>query len=275
MAGQLIRLPGVTAAAAAGAPRIIMTAPDAVAAKIASLRHVVSARSMTALAGGGVSGRCRLTGQPLTPMGAGADRWQIVTVGGREGLYSGPAASGGQGVAASIALPAGSLTRSYTVVAACSLDSADRLGNYLTNFILGFDGGAPTRRVFRAYGMQYAVVDVRNKLVTGSGEFTSVSEEIPATDWGIFVADYNHETRVISLSMNDADTFTQATETVATPTPSAAAVLEIGYRNSNNSLRNSKVGDVYTFSESLLSTELGASQLKALVGELKTYYSIA
>lgn len=275
MAGQLIRLPGVTAAAASGAPRIIMTAPDAVAAKVASLKHVVSARSMTALTGGGVAGRCRLTGQPLTPMGAGADRWQIVTVGGREGLYCGPAASGGQGVAASIALPPGSLTRSYTVVAACAVDSADRLGNYLTNFILGFDAGAPTRRVFRTYGLQYAVVEVRNKLVTGSGEFTSAAEDLPGSEWGVFVADYNHETRVISLSINDADTFTQITETLATPTPSAAGVLEIGYRNSNNSLRNSKVGDVYTFGESLLSTVLGASQLKSLVAEMKTYYSIS
>lgn len=275
MAGQLIRLPGVTAAAAAGAPRIIMTAPDAVAARIASLKHVVSARSMRALNGGGVEGRCRLTGQPLTPMGINTDRWQIVTVGGREGLYSGPAASGGQGAAASLALPPGSLTQSYTLVGAFAWEAADRAGNYLTNFVVGFDGAVATRRAFRAYGQQYSVVEGRNSIATGSGEFTSIYEPIPLTEWGIFVADYNHATRVISLSVNDADTFTQRTETVATPTPSAAAYLELGYHNSNNALRNSKIGDLYTFSESLLSTELGAAQLKQLVAELKTYYAIA
>ncbi|WP_409313692.1 hypothetical protein [Pseudomonas putida] len=275
MAGQLIRLPGVTAAAATGAPRIIMTGPDAVAAQIASLKHVVSARSITPLSGGGVSGRCRLTGKPLIPMGVNIDRWQVLTLGGREALYSGPAASGGQGAAASIALPAGSLTQSYTAVGAFAWDSADRAGNYLTNFVVGFDAGTPTRRLFRAYGQQYATVEAQNNLATGSGEFTSVYEPIPLTEWGIFVADYNHETRVISLSINDADSFTQRTETVATPTPSADAYLEIGYHNSVNALRNSKFGDLYTFSESLLSSALGAAQLKALVAEMKTYYSVA
>lgn len=275
MAGQLIRLPGVTAAAAAGAPRIIMTGPDAVAAQIASLKHVVSARSMTPLSGGGVSGRCRLTGKPLIPMGVNIDRWQVLTLGGREALYSGPAASGGQGAAASIALPAGSLTQSYTAVGAFAWDAADRAGNYLTNFVVGFDAGAPTRRLFRAYGLQYATpVEARGTMATGSGEFTSVYESIPTTEWGIFVADYNHETRVISLSINDADSFTQRTETVATPTPSADAYLEIGYHNSVNALRNSKVGDLYTFSESLLSSALGAAQLKQLMAELKAYYSV-
>ncbi|NQD72910.1 hypothetical protein [Pseudomonas sp. CM27] len=275
MAGQLIRLPGVTAAAAAGAPRIIMTAPDAVAAKVASLKHVVSARSMTALSGGGVTGRCRLTGKLLVPMGVDVARWQILTLGGKAALYSGPAASGGQGAAASIALPPGSLTQSYTAVGAFAWDAADRAGNYLTNFVVGFDAGAPTRRLFRAYGQQYATVEARNSLATGSGEFTSVYEAIPLTEWGIFVADYNNDTRVISLSINDADSFTQRTETVATPTPSADAYLELGYHNSVNALRNSKIGDLYTFSESLLSTELGAAQLRELVAEMKTYYGIA
>ncbi|EKT4477477.1 hypothetical protein QEL91_003177 [Pseudomonas putida] len=278
MAGQLIRLPGVTAAAAAGAPRIVMTAPDAVAAKIASLKHVVSARSMTALSGGGVAGRCRLTGEVLTPAGANIDRWQIVTLAGREALYSGPAASGGQGAAASILLPAGSYTESFTLVSAFAWDAADRAGNYLTNFIVGYpDPASPTTTscTLRAWGQQYATESARNRVATGTKSTGSVTKVIPETTWGVFVCDFNAETRRISLSINSGDVFDQVVETGSVTALAEGAFLEIGYRYSNNALRNSKFGDLYTFDESLLSTELGAVQLKELVAELKTYYSIA
>ncbi|MNE93518.1 hypothetical protein D3C80_1913770 [compost metagenome] len=78
----------------------------------------------------------------------------------------------------------------------------------------------------------------------------------------------------MSVSVNQAVTFTVATMP-ASYTPASGSYIEVGYHIDASSIRNSKLGDLYTFSDSLLKTELGKSQLAELMAALKTYYSIA
>jgi len=50
--------------------------------------------------------------------------------------------------------------------------------------------------------------------------------------------------------------------------------LEIRYRLDAPRFRNSKVSDLYTFSDSMLQTNPGKNQLAELVAALKIYYAI-
>ncbi|WP_339545152.1 hypothetical protein [Pseudomonas sp. RA_35y_Pfl2_P32] len=266
MAGQMIVLP-ITVAAAAGAPRIDMSIPDFIAGKVGSLKHVVSARSLTAAPGGGVAGRCRATGLPLIPRGASAATLALYEIAGKAALgINGPGSAG-------LGLPADSLTSSFTFVMAISLNSADALGTYPINFLSGFDAaGTYISALTRAYGIAASLN--ANKIGANTGTLgTFAFATPPSGNWGVLVVDYNNATRVLSVSVNQAATFVAVTMP-ASYAPPAGSYVEIGYHIDTSSIRNSKMGDLYTFSDSLLRTELGKAQLTDLVAALKAEYSI-
>ena len=267
MAGQMIVLP-ITVAAAAGAPRVNMNAPDAIAGKVASLKHVVSARSFVAAPGGGVSGRCRATGLPLIPKGALAANLALYEIAGKAALGINGSGSAGLG------LPADSLTSSFTFVMAINLNSADAQGTSLINFLSGFDStGTYISGLTRAYGTGSSLNG--NKIGANTGTLgTWAFAALPTSNWGVVVVDYNNATREMSISVNQAATFVATTMPVSY-SPPAGSYLEIGYHIDASSIRKSQMGDLYTFNDSLLRTELGKTQLSNLVDALKVDYSIA
>jgi hypothetical protein len=267
MAGQMIVLP-ITVAAAAGAPRVNMNIPDAIAGKVASLKHVVSARSLVTVPGNGVSGRCRATGLPLIPKGASAANLALYEIAGKAALGINGSGSAGLG------LPADSLTSSFTFVMAINLNSADALGTYPINFLSAFDtAGTYLSGLTRAYGL--ASSTYANKIGANTGTTGTWAFATPPTgSWGVVVVDYNNATRVLSVSVNQAATFVAATMP-ASYVPPAGAYVEIGYHIDASSIRNSKMGDLYTFNDSLLRTELGKAQLADLVAAMKADYGIA
>lgn len=269
MFGQMVVLEGVTAAAAPGAPRINMNAPDIIATKIATLKHALGAREISPAPGGGVVGRCRWTGAPLIPKGSAAANLAVSEVSGRLGLGINGAGAAG------MALPAGSLTTSYTLVAAVNLAAADVAGGLIVNYLSGFDAADGYLSVLqRSYGVTNAGTN-KGKLCSSplaGGNFAATV--LPAAGWAIFVVDYDNATRVASVAINQASAF----DTLTMPgsfSPPPGAFIEAGYHLDSNSLRSSKLGDLYTFSDSLLKTDLGKSQLTELVAALKTYYAIA
>ncbi len=271
MAGQILVLPDVTVAAAGGAPKIYMNAADMSALKIGPLlKHVVSARSLEAAAGGGVVGRCRNSGQSLIPKGAGQASLGVTMLAGREAL-------GVTSGTAGLALPAGSLTNSFTYVTAVHLGATDIAGLTAINFLSGFDvSDTYIMAALRYYGQSFA------SPTTSADKFTS---QAPSTSgaiaaapgalagWNVVVVDFNNDTKVLSVSVNQVTTFTAVLKSAAAAF-APTSYLEVGY-HPGTTLLNSKFGDLYTFSDSLLKTALGKSQLAELVAALKIYYAIA
>jgi hypothetical protein len=268
MTGLRIVLNTVDSKAPASAPKVAMNAPDSVAAKIATIKHSVSARSLKSVSGGGVSGRCRVTGKVLTMKGVNQNNLQLVDVAGRRALGLSAVLYAG------LALPPDSLTPSYTFVTALYLDTADYAGSLTMNFLSGFDAAdAYQNMLLRYYGSTNGSnPNILRTATAGSGAAANLSTMSPG--WHIVTVDYNNATRLLSLSIDQVATF--ATATMAAPlAPAAGAYVEIGYHLGAEGLKNSKVGDLYTFSASMRSTELGQNQLAELVAAMKTYYAIA
>ena len=270
MAGQLIVLPGVTVAASAGVPRINMNAPDTIASKISTLKHVVSARTLTAVAGGGVSGRCRVTGALLTPKGAQAASLGLADVAGKIGLGISGAGGGG------LALPVGSLTSSFTMVMAIARAAADIAGGGVINFLSGFSGDDTLYSMLaRYYGATSSTTARQNNVAASTGVVGNAAQVVmPSGAWDVVVVDYDAASRLISIAVNQAALFNSVTMS-APLVPPAGSYVEIGYHVDSNGLRNSKVGDLYAFNDSLLRTDFGKGQLSALVAAMKTFYAIA
>lgn len=268
MAGQLIVLPGVTAAASANAPRISMNGADSVAAKIATLKHAISARSLTNLPGGGVSGRCRVTGLPLIPKGSTPANLSVTEVAGKKALAAGSASG--------LALPAGSLTSSYTMVLALAVSSADAASSTPFNALSGFDGSDTyTAVLLRNYGAASSAPNTNNLMTAGPVSTTDnvARTSRPSGAWAIVVLDFDRSSGVASIAVNQTSSFTTAQRSTW-PAISSGSYTEIGYHLTSG-LGSSKAGDLYTFEESLLASDLGRSQLAELVSALKTAYSIA
>jgi hypothetical protein len=269
MAGQLIVLPGVNAAASAGAARIDMNSADNIAARIGTLKHAVSARSIVNVASGGVSGRCRATGAPLISKGANQTALSVVTIGGKPGLGLSSA------LAAGLALPAGSLTNSFTHVLSTYIGAADVASSSFLNLLSGFD----SVDTYISYGLRYygqtATGGRADRFVSQAP--SAVSPEVSAlrstTGWNVVVIDYNNDTRLLSISVNQTSSFATATKG-ASASFDVGSYLEIGYHLSINKLVDTKVGDLFTFSDSLLRSSIGASSLAALVAAIKTDYAI-
>lgn len=271
MAGQIIILPGVTAASGASTPRIDMTAADRIAAKMPGLKHVVSARSLTALPTGGVSGRCRSTGRELIPKGV-TNALRITEIDGKKAL--GLTAV----LAAGLALPPGSKSASYTTVCAVRIGQAD-IDSVTSSTSPMLISGSSSDDVMNLNVLQYfGAAGTPPNIFTARGSTASspfAQAVRPSGTWSIVIVDYNNDTKTVSLSVNQADTFATSVKSVA-HTPGANDYIEIGnHSNSTSSLRVSSVGDLFTFNASLRGTALGLQQLKELVAALKAEYSIA
>lgn len=269
--GQIIVLSGVTSAAPASAPKIEMNAADLVAVKIASLKHVVSAKALTPLPAGGVSGRCRATGQALVPKGT-ISALEVSTIGGKKGLGIG---SSGTAVAG-LALPAGSFPASYTAVMAINVGALSMANSGATNFLSAFDSPDTWTAQMLRYNGSGASGTAENKFATrGNNTAGIVIESVRiAGNWNIVVVDYNNATRLASLGVNVTGGFATITSPAAR-TPAPTEYLELGYHLSNSSLKDSKVGDLYLFDTSLASTSAGLIQLADLVAAMKADYGVA
>ena len=271
MFGQIIVLSSVTAAAGASAERIDMTDADLVAAKISGLKHVVRARSLIALPDGGVSGRCQATGLPLVPKGL-VTALAISEVAGKKALGLSSVQAAGLG------LPAGSATASYTAVLVVSVAAADVASGspsaspiFLSSMTAADALVASAAQYYGTSGTPPNIFAARGS--NAASPFVSVPK--PETTWAVLVVDYNDTTRVVSLAVNQADTFATATKTAA-HLPGAGGYFEIGaHVNATASLRASKVGDLYLFEGSPLSSELAKTQIVDLVAALKAEYGIA
>lgn len=266
--GQIIVLAGVTSGAPPSAPRVDMNIVDLVAVKIGSLHNVISARSLSAVTGGGVTGRCRATGAALVSKGT-ASALQLTEVGGRPALWLGAAGT----ASAALALPPGSVTESYTAVMAVSTGPISIAATFPTNFLAGFDGETWSVQALRHYGAPAA--GSQDVFATRGNDEVGPYVEAPRVpgNWNIVVVDYNNDTRIASIAVNSVASFGTVAVT-AGRVPAPTEYFEIGYHLSNSGLRDSKVGDLYTFSDSLLKTDFGKAQLAELVAKMKIYYSI-
>lgn len=271
MAGQIIILPGVSAAASGGAARIDMTAADQIAARMSNLKHVVSARSLTSVAGGGVSGRCRATGLSLVPKGT-ATALKLFDVAGKRALGLSNIFAAGLG------LPAGSQTPSYTAVMTVNIGQADIDSAVISTspILLGGSNAADVVNLnvlqyFGAGGTPPNVFTAR-----GSDAVNPFASAVrPGGAWVVAVMDFDNTTKTVSLAINQAATFATALKTTE-HAPAVDDYVEIGnHSNATSSLRSSKVGDLFLFGDSVLSSALGKSQLEDLVEALKAEYGIA
>lgn len=267
--GKYITLDGVVSAAPASAPRIDMNAADLAAVKILPLKHAISARSMQQVPAGGVTGRCRATGGVLTPRGTNLTDLKIFDIAGRKclGMNSGAGAAG-------LGLPAGSFTSSYTYVAAIYLDAVDFNSTSILNFISGFNiSDAYTAVNLRYYGSLRAGAQSNSLRAAVDTAGPTVALTTMSAGWHIVIVDYDNPLRKLSLAIDQTVTPTVGTMTTDLNPPSGS-YIELGYHAGAEGLLHSKVGDVYTFTDSLLKTDLGKEQLAALVAALKTVYGI-
>ncbi|MBW0236359.1 hypothetical protein [Pseudomonas sp. D1HM] len=271
MYGQIVILPGVTAAAGASAERIDMTASDLIAAKIPGLKHMVSARSLTALPGGGVSGRCQATGAPLVPKGL-VTALAISEVAGKKALGLSSVQAAGLG------LPAGSATASYTAVMVVSVAAADVASGSPSAAPIFLSSMTAADALVASAAQYYGTSGSPPNIFAARGSNTAspfVSVPKPETTWAVLLVDYNDTTKVVSLAVNQAKTFATATKTVA-HTPGTGGYFEIGaHVNATASLRASKIGDLYLFEGSLLTNALARTQISDLIAVLKAEYIIS
>lgn len=177
---------------------------------------------------------------------------------------------------AGLALPPGSLTNSYTLVMAVALGADDIASATSVNLISGFvQPETYNSAALRYYGTPAA--DPRTDRFITIGPSTTGTETYAgrvAGPWSVVVVDYNNDTRTLSISVNQAVTFNSVVKGAAADQP-ADAYLEIGYHLATLGIRNSKVGDLYTFSDSMLKTDLAKAQLGELVAAMNNYYGIS
>lgn len=269
MSGQVIRL-DIEVDAASSAPRIDMTPADVIAAKISSLKHVVSPRELKAVATGGVAGRCRSTGLSLIPKGTQATALTLSDVAGKRALGLSAA-----GAVASLALPAGSMTDSYTLVIAVNTNPLDLVSGAPVNYLSGFNGSdAYTSATLRYYGAAAAPPRTSRFVTIGpSTTGTETFADHSSEGWVVLVVDFDNNTRQLSIAANQTEIFEVVTKG-ASVSQDPGAYFEIGYHVSGIGLRSSKVGDLFTFGESLLANSFGRGQLADLVSAMKDDYGI-
>ena len=274
MPGQLIILPGVTAGATTQVERIEATAADLAALRIQGLKHVVSARALSNVAAGGVSGRCRKTGGLLTPMGTGASLLTVATLAGHKALTGiSPYTQ-----AAGLALPAGSATASYCAVFAALIGSVAKADTG-TSMLLSSYRSAGTIRAYMARYRPASSAAING--VTSSGGYNTNSgpvaipdASVPANTWGIYVVDFDDATKTARIASNTATPYD--TETLAdNHVIDEDSVVQIGYSLGTSGLRDCGVGDVYLFDRSMIGATATQSKIGTLIAALKTQYGIA
>lgn len=269
VSGQVIVLP-MTVAAAASAPRINMTAAELAAVKIEALKHIVSPRYLSSLPAGGVEGRCAVTGQLLTTKGTQPTTLVLSDVDGNRALGLTSTAA-----LASLALPAGSQTNSYTLVFAVNTSAADRASASPVNYLSGYSGAdVYNSATLRFYGSAAAAPRTSRFISVGpSSTGTETFFDHAAAGWAVVIVAYDNDTRVLSIAVDQVETFNTVLKG-ATAAQDANAYFEIGYHLSGIGLRTSKVGDLFSFDKALVSTTFGREQLSELVVALKAQYGI-
>lgn len=269
MAGQLIILPGVSSGASNGGARIDMTTADQIAARMPDLRHLVSARTLKVAVGGGITGRCRNTGAVLTNVGAGASSLTIKQLASRPAI-----ALTSTGVSAAVALPAGSATASYAVVAAVYMGNDSSTSAAVTNWLNTIKGGALLAAAVRSYGAAGGFKPGMTVACGGDGSTpTADIASPPPNAWAIFSVDWNDDTGVVSVSINGGAPVT-ATKTTK-HLVDATTTFTMGYQLSGSGLRDSGIGDLYLFGASQQGSSYGRGRIADLVAALKSHYGIA
>jgi len=269
MIGQYIELSGVRAPAGALAPRIDMTDTDLTALSIPGLKHVVAPRTFAAVAGGGITGKCRMTNQALVTKGS--QTALLVRVVANKPALAISVTSAGQ---VGLALPEGSLTESYTILAMVNIGAAALAQSSPCNLISGFDAAntwvANPLRYNGAGGTPADGFSARG----GDTLSTYASVARVPGEWSLLVIDYNNATRVTSIGINSSTALAKTTKPSGR-VPAATDALEIGYHLSASSLRDCAIGDVFVFGTSVLSSEFGAEQIAGLAAKMKAEYGVA
>lgn len=256
--------------ASPSAKRIDMNAADGIAVKIASLKHVASPRTFVMKPGGGIEAKCRLTSNPMVTKGS-STALQVEIVAGKPALAVNIASAGRVG----LAFPEGSLTASYTIVALVNVSDVAAATPDPSNLLDGFDSAANwVSNPLRYNGAGATPADSFSCRGADTSPANVPSMSRAAGPWCIVVVDWNNISRKASVGVNSATAIASATRP-GTRTPSPTDYLEIGYHLSTSGLRGTRIGDVFTFSSSLLSTPLGVQQATALVEALKNEYGIA
>ena len=137
--GQQIVLP-IQAPNAPGAVKLNISPADRIVTGMSFIHRAMQPKSLTALSGGGVSGYCRASGEPLIQKGADPSVLKLEIVGGKPAL----AFSNYFGVG-SLAFQPGSASKSYTQVIVVNVsDPTDRV-----NFLFSYTDETPIASVLR------------------------------------------------------------------------------------------------------------------------------
>lgn len=266
--GQYLQL-DIDSAAPASAPRLNMSAADVIAASDGNLRHAAIIRNMLNVTqtGGGVIAYDQVTGKPMVSKGS-ATALQIESVYGKPALAINVASAGLVG----LSFAEGSLPENYTMVVPVVVGPTASATATVSGILNGFDindtwvsqplryTGSPTD-AFSARGAD-----------TGNTNIAAVARPV-GNVWHIIVVDWNNRTGVVTIGLNTVDILVSATRP-ARRTPAATDRLQIGYHLNASSLKDNKIGDLYVFGESMLSSVGGTSTIRSLVAAIKTDYAI-
>lgn len=271
MAGQIIRLPGVTSGAAAGAARIEMSATDIIASRMPELLHVVKASKMRNTASAGMIGQCLATGKPLLMSGANLDRLDVQTIAG----FPGMGLSTGVGAAA-IKLPVGSAKASYTVLMSVYIGPVAATFNGAVSLIGSYTSAdVALATILRGYGTVSA--SFAGKVVSAGGDSTTTfaqqNQPVSGT-WGVIAIDWDNAGKIVGIAVNNT-TFNEASKPSTSHAADAGSYVSLGNPTGTSAFRDDRIGAVYLFDRSLRATEMGKSQLASLIIALKAEYGIA
>lgn len=264
--GQLIVLDGVKVPVVTGATKLDVSPADRIVAGMPQIHRVMSPKSLSSLAEGGVSGNCRVTGEAFVLKGTLPSPL-------RKEVYLGKPALGFavDDMLSSMAFQPGSLTKSYTAVAVVAIpDVTNRV-----NILMGYTGESAIITGIRYDITVDSPVDKR-LIAMGSGNNAPHAEFVKpvGAGWAVVIADYDDATRKVSIAVNQTVTFDQDIKTVGS-TATAESYFTVGYHGSVHGLRTSKVGDMYIFDQSLRGDAKAMVELTKLVAALKTEYGIA
>lgn len=262
MLGQMIILP-IIAPDAPGAVRLNISDADVIVASMPNLSRMMSPKNLVAASGGGVSGYCQVSGEPFIQKGSQTNM-TVRPVAGKPALgFANINAAG------SLAWQPGSAAKSFTLVMLVNQPAAAGRCDYFTVATEGDIAlSTPLRYFPDGVGTTNMVISY------GAGVSAPLSAvERPDGDWFVAIVDYDDFSRTTRLAVNQLDTFVESTRS----TPNGAndtSYIQVGYAGSSSSLRNSNIGDVYYFDDSLLRSDVNLPKLTALVNALKIEYGI-
>lgn len=270
---QIVIVEGIKAQAGPNTPRIVMSAADRVAMRMPHLKHAISPRELSMVAGQGLKGRCRMTGEDLVSIGSGAANMTLVSRAGHLGIGTSVLST-----QAGLKLPEKSATSSYTIVAAINIgDSTGNIYSTSRQLLNGFTAeGVLVNQMLTASGAGNPAEAYKSKLLSvGVGilsPFAIAGMPAPST-WGVVAIDFNNVTGVVSIS-RDGINWNAASRTPGGNTIGGVGYLAIGMPFATTGLTDNLVGDVFVFGRSVRD-EVGDEIVASLVAALKQDYGIA